>query len=178
MVKNSVDSMVEVGLGALFATLVILLFLRKFKPTLITVVSIPLSLCITLFLLWLSGVTLNILTLGGVAVAVGRLVDDSIVVVENIFRRSQNEKLSKKTVLDATMEVSRAITSSTLITVAVFLPMGLVNGSLKAFLLPFGLTVTYSLLASLLVALTVVPLLSRGMLKIRHCRHTARLTAM
>ncbi|BCB05131.1 efflux RND transporter permease subunit [Bacillus sp. KH172YL63] len=166
MVKNSVDSMVrEVGLGALFATLVILLFLRKFKPTLITVVSIPLSLCITLFLLWLSGVTLNILTLGGVAVAVGRLVDDSIVVVENIFRRSQNEKLSKKTVLDATMEVSRAITSSTLITVAVFLPMGLVNGSLKAFLLPFGLTVTYSLLASLLVALTVVPLLSRGMLK-------------
>ncbi|UTE76663.1 efflux RND transporter permease subunit [Rossellomorea sp. KS-H15a] len=166
MVENSVNSMVrEVALGALFATLVILLFLRKFKPTLITVVSIPLSLCITLFLLWLSGVTLNILTLGGVAVAVGRLVDDSIVVVENIFRRSQNEKLSKQNVLLATKEVSRAITSSTLITVAVFLPMGLVNGSLKAFLLPFGLTVTYSLLASLLVAVTVVPLLSRGMLK-------------
>ena len=97
--------------------------------------------------------------------AVGRLVDDSIVVVENIFRRSQNEKLSKQNVLLATKEVSRAITSSTLITVAVFLPMGLVNGSLKAFLLPFGLTVTYSLLASLLVAVTVVPLLSRGMLK-------------
>ncbi|CAN7285257.1 efflux RND transporter permease subunit [Rossellomorea sp. LjRoot5] len=166
MVENSVNSMVrEVALGALFATLVILLFLRKFKPTLITVVSIPLSLCITLFLLWLSGVTLNILTLGGVAVAVGRLVDDSIVVVENIFRRSQNEKLTKQNVLLATKEVSRAITSSTLITVAVFLPMGLVNGSLKAFLLPFGLTVTYSLLASLLVAVTVVPLLSRGMLK-------------
>ncbi|WP_226673380.1 efflux RND transporter permease subunit [Rossellomorea aquimaris] len=166
MVENSVNSMVrEVALGALFATLVILLFLRKFKPTLITVVSIPLSLCITLFLLWLSGVTLNILTLGGVAVAVGRLVDDSIVVVENIFRRSQNEKLTKQNVLLATQEVSRAITSSTLITVAVFLPMGLVNGSLKAFLLPFGLTVTYSLLASLLVAVTVVPLLSRGMLK-------------
>jgi multidrug efflux pump subunit AcrB len=166
MVKNSVNSMVrEVALGALFATLVILLFLRKFKPTLVTAISIPLSLCITLFLLWLSGVTLNILTLGGVAVAVGRLVDDSIVVVENIFRRSQNEKITKQNVLQSTMEVSRAITSSTLITVAVFLPMGLVNGSLKAFLLPFGLTVTYSLLASLLVALTVVPLLSRGMLK-------------
>ncbi|MBH9966229.1 efflux RND transporter permease subunit [[Bacillus] enclensis] len=166
MVKNSVNSMVrEVALGALFATLVILLFLRKFKPTIVTAISIPLSLCITLFLLWLSGVTLNILTLGGVAVAVGRLVDDSIVVVENIFRRSQNEKITKQNVLQSTMEVSRAITSSTLITVAVFLPMGLVNGSLKAFLLPFGLTVTYSLLASLLVALTVVPLLSRGMLK-------------
>ncbi|WP_273833971.1 efflux RND transporter permease subunit [Guptibacillus sedimenti] len=166
MVKNSVTSMArEVGLGALFATLVILLFLRKFKPTLITALSIPLSLAITLLLLWISGVTLNILTLGGVAVAVGRLVDDSIVVVENIFRRSQNEKLSKTMVLDATKEVSRAITSSTLITVAVFLPMGLVNGSLRAFLLPFGLTVTYSLLASLIVALTVVPLLSRAMLK-------------
>ncbi|MFQ3544832.1 efflux RND transporter permease subunit [Halobacillus rhizosphaerae] len=166
MVENSVNSMVrEVALGALFATIVILLFLRKFKPTLITVISIPLSLCITLLLLWLSGVTLNILTLGGVAVAVGRLVDDSIVVVENIFRRSQNQTLSKSNVLQATKEVSRAITSSTLITVAVFLPMGLVNGSLRAFLLPFGLTVTYSLLASLLVALTVVPLLSRGMLK-------------
>ncbi len=166
MVKNSVTSMVrEVGLGALFATIVILLFLRKLKPTIITAISIPLSLAITLLLLWLSGVTLNILTLGGVAVAVGRLVDDSIVVVENIFRRSQNEKLTKATVLEATKEVSRAITSSTLITVAVFLPMGLVNGSLKAFLLPFGLTVTYSLLASLLVALTVVPILSRAMLK-------------
>ncbi|WP_347551415.1 efflux RND transporter permease subunit [Pseudalkalibacillus hwajinpoensis] len=166
MVKNSVNTMVrEVGLGALFATIVILLFLRKLKPTIITAISIPLSLAITLLLLWLSGVTLNILTLGGVAVAVGRLVDDSIVVVENIFRRSQNEKLTKATVLEATKEVSRAITSSTLITVAVFLPMGLVNGSLKAFLLPFGLTVTYSLLASLLVALTVVPILSRAMLK-------------
>ncbi|KHE67235.1 efflux RND transporter permease subunit, partial [Halobacillus sp. BBL2006] len=166
MVEHSVNSMVrEVGLGALFATLVILLFLKKFKPTLITVISIPLSLGLTLLLLSLSGVTLNILTLGGVAVAVGRLVDDSIVVVENIFRRSQKQKLTKENVLEATKEVSRAITSSTLITVAVFLPMGLVNGSLRAFLLPFGLTVTYSLLASLLVALTVVPLLSRSMLK-------------
>lgn len=166
MVKSSVNSMVrEVGLGALFATLVILLFLRKVKPTIVTAISIPLSLGITLLLLWLSGVTLNILTLGGIAVAVGRLVDDSIVVVENIFRKSQNERLSKATVIDATKEVSRAITSSTLITVAVFLPMGLVNGSLKAFLLPFALTVSYSLLASLLVALTVVPILSRAMLK-------------
>ncbi len=166
MVENSVNSMMkEVLLGALFATLVILVFLRRVKPTLVTIVSIPLSLGITLLLLWLSGVTLNILTLGGVAVAVGRLVDDSIVVVENIFRRSQSKAFTKENVMAATAEVSRAITSSTLITVAVFLPMGLVNGSLKEFLLPFGLTVTYSLLASLLVALAVVPLLSQGMLK-------------
>ncbi|UZJ79460.1 efflux RND transporter permease subunit [Fictibacillus sp. KU28468] len=166
MVENSVNSMMkEVLLGALFATIVILVFLRRVKPTLVTIVSIPLSLAITLLLLWLSGVTLNILTLGGVAVAVGRLVDDSIVVVENIFRRSQSKAFTKENVMAATAEVSRAITSSTLITVAVFLPMGLVNGSLKEFLLPFGLTVTYSLLASLLVALAVVPLLSQGMLK-------------
>ncbi|EIT84216.1 AcrB/AcrD/AcrF family transporter [Fictibacillus macauensis ZFHKF-1] len=166
MVEDSVNSMMrEVLIGALFATLIILVFLRRFKPTLVTIVSIPLSLGITLLLLWLSGITLNILTLGGVAVAVGRLVDDSIVVVENIFRKSQKQAFSKEVVMKATTEVARAITSSTLITVAVFLPMGLVNGSLREFLLPFGLTVTYSLLASLLVALTVVPLLSNGMLK-------------
>lgn len=166
MVQNSVSSMMrEVLLGALFATVVILLFLRRLRPTIVTVVSIPLSLAITLLLLWLSGITLNILTLGGVAVAVGRLVDDSIVVVENVYRRSQLNTLTKENVLKATAEVSRAITASTLITVAVFLPIGLVSGSLRALILPFALTVTYSLLASLLVALTVVPLMSSGLLK-------------
>jgi multidrug efflux pump subunit AcrB len=166
MVQNSVSSMMrEVLLGALFATIVILLFLRRLRPTIVTVVSIPLSLAITLLLLWVSGITLNILTLGGVAVAVGRLVDDSIVVVENVYRRSQLNTLTKDNVLKATAEVSRAITASTLITVAVFLPIGLVSGSLRALILPFALTVTYSLLASLLVALTVVPLMSSGLLK-------------
>lgn len=158
MVVNSVNSMLrEVLLGALFATLVIVVFLRNIRSTLITIVSIPLSLGLTLFLLWKSGVTLNILTLGGVAVAVGRLVDDSIVVVENIFRRTQIHSFSKDNIIEATKEVGRAITASTITTVAVFLPMGLIQGSLKQFLLPFALTVTYSLIASLIVALTVVP---------------------
>ncbi|MBM6617031.1 efflux RND transporter permease subunit [Bacillus suaedaesalsae] len=166
MVETSVQSMMkEVLLGALFATIVIMVFLRNLKSTLITIVSIPLSLGFTLFLLSKSGVTLNILTLGGVAVAVGRLVDDSIVVIENIFRKSQKEKLTVSLVIEATKEVGSAITSSTLTTVAVFLPMGLLNGSLQEFLLPFALTITYSLLASLLVALTVVPLMSAGLLK-------------
>ncbi|PKR85473.1 efflux RND transporter permease subunit [Heyndrickxia camelliae] len=166
MVIDSVNSMLrEVLLGALFATIVIVLFLRNIRSTLITVVSIPLSLGLTLLLLWRSGITLNMLTLGGVAVAVGRLVDDSIVVVENIFRKTQKEGFSKETVIKATGEVAKAITSSTLTTIAVFLPMGLIQSSLKAFLLPFALTVTYSLLASLLVALTVVPLMSFGLLK-------------
>ncbi|MCM3747769.1 efflux RND transporter permease subunit [Paenibacillus pasadenensis] len=159
-VVHSVNSMMrEVLLGALFATLVILVFMRNIRATLVTIVSIPLSLGLTLYLLDLSGVTLNILTLGGVAVAVGRLVDDSIVVIENIFRRLQKEKFSASLVIDATREVATAITASTLTTVAVFLPMGLLRGSLQDFLLPFALTVTYSLLSSLLVALTVIPLL-------------------
>lgn len=166
MVETSVKAMMkEVLLGAFFATIVIMLFLRNIRSTFITIVSIPLTLAFTLFLLSRSGVTLNILTLGGVAVAVGRLVDDSIVVIENIFRKMQKEKFSISMVIEATKEVGSAITASTLTTVAVFLPIGLVSGSLQEFLLPFALTVTYSLLASLVVALTVVPLMSAGLLK-------------
>lgn len=166
MIVDSVNGMLrEVLLGAIFATLVIVLFLRNLRSTLITVVSIPLSLGLTLFLLWQSGITLNVLTLGGVAVAVGRLVDDSIVVIENIFRRTEKGGFNKVTILKAAGEVAKAITASTLTTVAVFLPMGLVNGSLKVFIEPFALTVTYSLLASLFVALTVVPLMSAWLLK-------------
>ncbi len=165
-VVHSVNSMLrEVLLGALFATIVILLFMRNFRATLVTIVSIPLSLGITLYLLSLSGVTLNIITLGGVAVAVGRLVDDSIVVIENIYRRLQKEPFSIELIIDSTREVATAITSSTLVTVAVFLPMGLLRGSLQDFLLPFALTVAYSLIASLLVALTVVPILSAFLLR-------------
>ncbi|MDR0268068.1 efflux RND transporter permease subunit [Paenibacillus sp.] len=166
MVVDSVNSMMrEVLLGALFATVIILIFLRNFRATLVTVVSIPLSLAVTLYLLSLSGITLNIITLGGVAVAVGRLVDDSIVVIENIYRRLQKEPFSISMIINATKEVAGAITASTVATVAVFLPMGLLRGSLQAFLLPFALTVTYSLLTSLIVALTVVPLLSSRLLR-------------
>jgi HAE1 family hydrophobic/amphiphilic exporter-1 len=166
MVLNSVNSMMrEVLMGALFATVVILLFLRSVRMTLITIVSIPLSLGLTLFLLSKSGITLNIITLGAVAVAVGRLVDDSIVVIENIYRKSQTEGYSKDTVIHGTKEVASAITSSTLTTIAVFLPMGLIQGSLQQLMLPFALTIVYSLLSSLLVALAVVPLMSSGMLK-------------
>jgi len=165
-VVHSVNSMMrEVLLGALFATIVILVFMRNIRATLVTIVSIPLSLAMTLYLLDLSGITLNILTLGGVAVAVGRLVDDSIVVIENIFRRLQKEKFSRELVIDATAEVARAITASTLTTIAVFLPMSLLRGSLQSFLLPFALTMTYSLLSSLIVALTVIPLMSAGVLR-------------
>lgn len=164
-IVQSVDSMMKsVLLGALFATVILLLFLRHFRMTFITVVSIPLSLGLALFLLSISGVTLNLLTIGAVAVAVGRLVDDSIVVIENIFRKAQNGDVSKGVIIEATKEVSAAITSSTLTTVAVFLPMGLVK-SMQELLLPFALTITYALLSSLLVALIVVPLMSSKLLR-------------
>ncbi|VEF47936.1 AcrB/AcrD/AcrF family transporter [Bacillus freudenreichii] len=164
-IVNSVDSMMQaVLLGALFATIIIFVFLRHLRMTLITIVSIPLSLGLTLFLLSQSGITLNVLTIGAVAVAVGRLVDDSIVVIENIFRKVQSGDFSNEVIVNSTKEVAAAITSSTLTTVAVFLPMGLVK-SLEELLLPFALTITYALLSSLLVALIVVPLMSSRMLK-------------
>ncbi|MEH7748676.1 efflux RND transporter permease subunit [Neobacillus drentensis] len=165
-VLDSINSMTrEVLTGALFATLIIWLFLRSFRMTLITIVSIPLSLCITMILLSFFGVTLNILTLGGIAVSVGRLVDDSIVVVENIYRRKKEHELTPAFLIEAVKEVGAAITSSTLTTVAVFLPMMIVSGGLRDLVAPFAITITCSLLASLLVSLTVVPVLSGRMMK-------------
>ncbi|MEY8350314.1 efflux RND transporter permease subunit [Bacillus cereus] len=165
-VENAVISMgKEVILGAIAATFIILFFLRSIRTTLIAVVSIPLSILLTLFLLDQSNITLNILTLGGLAVAVGRLVDDSIVVIENIFRRLQKDTFSKDVILDATKEVAVAITSSTLTTVAVFLPIGLVSGTIGELMLPMVLAVVYSILSSLVVALTVVPLMAFLLLK-------------
>jgi multidrug efflux pump subunit AcrB len=165
-VLDSINSMTrEVLTGALFATLIIWLFLRSFRMTLITIVSIPLSLCITMILLSFFDVTLNILTLGGIAVSVGRLVDDSIVVVENIYRRKKNHELTPAFLIEAVKEVGAAITSSTLTTVAVFLPMLIVSGGLRDIVAPFAITITCSLLASLIVSLTVVPALSGRMMK-------------
>jgi len=165
-VLDSINSMTrEVLTGALFATLIIWVFLRSFRMTLITIVSIPLSLCITMILLSFFGVTLNILTLGGIAVSVGRLVDDSIVVVENIYRRKKDNELTPTFLLEAVKEVGAAITSSTLTTVAVFLPMMIVSGGLRDLVAPFAITITCSLLSSLLVSLTVVPTLSARMMK-------------
>lgn len=165
-VLDSINSMTrEVLTGALFATLIIWLFLRSFRMTLITIISIPLSLFITMILLSFFGVTLNILTLGGIAVSVGRLVDDSIVVVENIYRRRQNNELTPAFLIESVKEVGSAITSSTLTTVAVFLPMLIVSGGLRDLVAPFAITITCSLLSSLLVSLTVVPALSARMMK-------------
>jgi HAE1 family hydrophobic/amphiphilic exporter-1 len=165
-INASVDGMMREGLlGALFAVIVIMLFLRNWRATIIAAVSIPLSVLIAMVMLRYIDVTLNVMTLGGLTVAIGRVVDDSIVVIENIFRHMQlGEERNSELVRKATSEVSAAITSSTLTTVAVFLPLGLVTGVIGKIFLPFALTVALSLLASLLVAVTVAPLMARAFL--------------
>mgnify|MGYP001178159412 FL=1 len=162
-VKDSIMTMVREGLlGALFASLVILVFLRNLRTTLIAVVSIPLSVLATLTLLHQADITLNIMTLGGLAVAIGRVVDDSIVVIENIYRHfSQTRERGVALIQYATKEVGSAITSSTLTTVAVFVPLGMVSGIVGKVFVPFAVTVVIALLSSLVVAVTVVPLLAK-----------------
>lgn len=162
MVKASVNGMLrEALLGALFAVVVILLFLRNFKTTLIAVVSIPISILTAIILLNRFGVTLNIMTLGGLAVATGRVVDDSIVVIENIYRVWKTGLgYGKQLVLYGTQEVGKAILTSTLTTIAVFVPLGMVSGMVGKIFFPFALTVVVSLVSSLLVALTIVPMLA------------------
>jgi len=168
-IEESVSTMLSKALfGAGFAILIILLFLRNIRTTLISVVSIPLSLLIAILILNQMDITLNIMTLGAMTVAIGRVVDDSIVVVENNFRRMslKTEKLrGKELVREATREMFIPITSSTLVTIAVFLPLGLVSGPIGQMFMPFALTMVFSLLASLLVAITVVPMMTHMMFK-------------
>ncbi|MCL1631062.1 efflux RND transporter permease subunit [Sporolactobacillus sp. CPB3-1] len=168
-IQQSVKTMVEKAIfGALFAMLVILLFLRNIRTTLISVVSIPLSLLIALIVLKQMNITLNIMTLGAMTIAIGRVVDDSIVVIENIYRRMSlsTEKLSgSELIREATHEMFIPIMSSTIVTIAVFLPMALVTGIVGQIFLPFALTIVFSLLASLLVAITIVPMLSSSLFK-------------
>jgi len=160
-IKESRDGLVKEGLlGALFAIITIWVFLLSLRTTLVAAVSIPLSILIALLAMGLGGLTINIITLGALAVAVGRVVDDSIVVLENIFRHRARGEAIGEAVLSGTREVAAAITSSTITTVAVFLPIGFVGGIVSQFFLPFGLTVAFALLASLLVALTVIPVLA------------------
>ena len=150
----------EGGLGALFAVLTIFLFLFSIRATLVAAISIPLSILAALVIMQATGVTLNIMTLGGLAVAVGRVVDDSIVVLENIYRHRALGESRLQASINGPREVAGAITAATITTVGVFLPLGLVGGLVSQFFLPFALTVTFALLASLICALTVVPVLA------------------
>jgi len=163
-IKDSVFTMLEKAIfGGLIAILIILLFLRDFKSTIISIVSIPVSIFMALLLLNWMDITLNIMTLGAITVAIGRVIDDSIVVVENIYRRMhlKEEKLSGRALIrEATLEMFKPILSSTLVTVAVFAPLIFVGGMVGELFMPFALTMTFALGASLLVAITIVPALS------------------
>jgi HAE1 family hydrophobic/amphiphilic exporter-1 len=160
-IKESQDGLLrEGGLGAVFAVVTIFLFLFSLRSTLVAAISIPLSVLTALVIMQVTGVSLNIMTLGGLAVAVGRVVDDAIVVLENIYRHRALGEDKLTAVTRGPREVASAITASTLTTVAVFLPLGFVGGLVTEFFLPFSLTVTFALLASLICALTVVPVLA------------------
>ncbi|WP_371101941.1 efflux RND transporter permease subunit [Streptomyces sp. PU_AKi4] len=155
----------EGALGLLFAVLVILVFLASVRSTLVTAVSIPLSVVLALIVLWTRDLSLNMLTLGALTIAIGRVVDDSIVVLENIKRHLGYGEERQSAIMNAVREVAGAVTSATLTTVAVFLPIGLVGGMVGELFGSFSLTVTAALLASLLVSLTVVPVLSYWFLR-------------
>ncbi|MFJ7950962.1 efflux RND transporter permease subunit [Lysinibacillus sp. NPDC096418] len=168
-IEDSVFTMIEKAVfGGLIAVLIILLFLRDFKSTIISIVSIPVSLFMALLLLNWMDISLNIMTLGAITVAIGRVIDDSIVVVENIYRRMhlEDEKLTGRALIrEATIEMFKPIASSTLVTVAVFAPLIFVGGMVGELFMPFALTMTFALGASLLVAITIVPALSHFLFK-------------
>jgi HAE1 family hydrophobic/amphiphilic exporter-1 len=159
-IQASIDSLKrESSFGALIAVAVIFAFLLSVRPTIVSSISIPVSILGALIVMGWQGMTLNMMTLGGLAIAVGRVVDDSIVVLENVYRHIQEGGNKIVATIEATKEVAGAITTSTLTTIAVFLPLAFIGGIIGTFFVPFALTVTYALLVSLVVALTVVPVL-------------------
>ena len=152
-------------LGAVFAVIVLFLFLKDLRPTVITLCSIPISVIFAIVLMYFSGVTINMISLSGLAVAVGMLVDNSVVVIENIYRlRAKGANVIQAAVSGA-QQVAGAVTASTLTTVCVFLPIVFVEGITRQLFTDLALTMTYALLASLIVSLTLVPAMASGMLR-------------
>ncbi|UZN04329.1 efflux RND transporter permease subunit [Cellulomonas sp. S1-8] len=165
-IEESIEGLAtEGGLGLLFAVLVILVFLGSVRSTLVSAISIPLSLLVTFIGLRLAGYSLNILTLAAMTIAIGRVVDDSIVVIENIKRHLSYGEPKRDAILTAVREVASAITASTIATIAVFLPIGLVGGMVGELFRPFAFTTAIALAASLLVSLTIVPVLAYWFVK-------------
>ena len=163
MVVESILS--NLFLGAIFSVLILFVFLRDIRPTFITLCSIPISVIFAIVLMYFSGVSLNMISLSGLAIAVGMLVDNSIVVIENIYRiRAKGANVIQAAVSGAGQVVG-AVTASTLTTVCVFVPIVFVDGLTKQLFTDLALTMTYALLASLIISLTLVPAMATGMLK-------------
>ncbi|MBR2048791.1 MAG: efflux RND transporter permease subunit [Oscillospiraceae bacterium] len=169
MVVESILS--NLFLGAVFSVLVLVVFLRDIRPTLITLVSIPISVIFAIVLMYFSGVTLNMISLSGLAISVGMLVDNSIVVIENIYRlRAKGANVIQAAVSGAG-QVFGSVCASTLTTICVFVPIVFVEGITKQLFTDLALTMSYSLLASLAISLTLVPAMATGMLKKEHVPH-------
>ncbi len=151
--------------GALFSVVVLYLFLRDWRPTLITLISIPVSVIFAIVLMYFTGVTINMISLSGLAVAVGMLVDNSVVVIENIYRLRARGATVVQAAVSGAQQVLGAVAASTLTTVCVFAPIVFVEGLTRQMFTDLALTITYSLMASLLVALTLVPAMASGMLR-------------
>ena len=161
-----VDSVLENMLsGAGLAILVLLLFLKSFRPTLVIACSIPISIMTAIVAMYFSNITLNIISLSGLALGIGMLVDNSIVVIENIYRLRAEGYSVKKAAVEGANQVAGAIAASTLTTVCVFLPIVFTEGITRQLFVDMGLTIAYSLGASLIVALTLVPAMGAGLLK-------------
>ena len=152
-------------LGAVFAVIILFLFLRDIRPTFITLCSIPISVIFAIVLMYFSGVTINMISLSGLAVAVGMLVDNSVVVIENIYRLRDKGANAIQAAISGARQVAGAVTSSTLTTVCVFVPIVFVEGITRQLFTDLALTMTYALLASLVVSLTLVPAMASGMLR-------------
>ena len=166
-INMSIGNVAKSGLvGGILAILVLYLFLRNIRTTFIIAIAIPISVVATFSLMYFSGVTLNLMTLGGLALGMGMLVDNSIVVLENIYRFRQEGYSRIEAAMEGTSEVGMAVTASTLTTVAVFLPIVFVEGITSMLFKELAMTVTFSLLASLFVSLTIVPMLASQILKI------------
>ena len=171
-ITQSIDSLAQEGLlGLVFAVVIILVFLFSVRSTIVTAISIPVSVLITFIGMQASGYTLNVITLAALTIAIGRVVDDSIVVIENIKRHIGFGEEKLPAILAGVREVSTAVTASTITTVAVFLPIALVGGLTGELFRPFALTVTMALLASLFVSLTIVPVLAYWFLGNRKVEH-------
>ncbi len=151
--------------GAALAIIILLLFLKDIRPTLVIAVSIPISVIFAVVLMYFSGVTLNLISLSGLALGIGMLVDNSIVVIENIYRMRNEGISARKAAVEGAKQVGGAITASTLTTVCVFAPIVFTEGITRQLFVDMGLTIAYSLLASLLIALTFVPMMGAKMLK-------------
>ena len=162
IIDSVVSSMVT---GAILAIIILALFLKDVKPTLVVAVSIPLSVMFTLVLMYFTGISLNMMTLCGLALGIGMLVDNSIVVIENIYRLRGRGISAPRAAVQGTKQVAGAIISSTLTTVCVFLPLVFTTGMINELMMPLGLCIGFCLMASLIVALTVAPAAASTLLK-------------